>query len=390
MKAINASHSTNLLRRKLMLGLGAFSIAPTLLAIERSRNSTTLNEEIWVSAQGKHTDRYGLSWGNPLKAASNTHLSGFRGHGISLHPRKPHTVMMYARRPGTQGVELDLKTGRINHRLKCQVNRHLLGHGCFSRDGQTLFTTEANLQSTQGLIVARDSETYEVLAEFESGGIGPHEVSVLPDGKTLVVANGGIYTHPDSGRKQLNLDTMASNLSYIDLSSGDILESHTVAEAKASIRHLDVALDGTVAFAMQMQRGASSHNKVVSLAGLHAQGRAIQLFDHPEQVIFRMKDYAGSVVISPKTRVVGFTSPKGNIAVFWHVDSKQYIGHHAMHDVCGLAVSADQRHFILSNSLGELRYLSAITLNEDKNRRVRMPKMSFDNHLLVLNEKLNG
>jgi len=225
-----------------------------------------------------------------------THLSGFRGHGISLHPRKRNTVVMYSRRPGTEGIEVDLITGLVNRRLSCQVNRHLMGHGCFSPDGHLLLTTEADLQSTRGLIVVRDSQSYKVLAEFDSGGIGPHELSLLPDGKTLVVANGGIHTHPDSGRKKLNLDTMASNLAYIDLTSGSIIDRFSVQDPKASIRHLNVAPDGTVAFAMQMQRSASNHNQAVPLGGVQRPGKALQLFDNPEQVIFRMNDYAGSVV----------------------------------------------------------------------------------------------
>ena len=50
-----------------------------------------------------------------------------------------------------------------------------------------------------------------------NGSFGPHEIRLLPQGDTLVVANGGIETHPDSGRSKLNLPTMRPNLAYITI-----------------------------------------------------------------------------------------------------------------------------------------------------------------------------
>src|SRR3546814_16205164 len=76
---------------------------------------------------------------------------------------------------------------------------------------------------------------------------------MLPDGHTLAVCNGGIRTHPDFPRAKLNLATMRPSLAYIDRHKGRL-----IAEARwpddrhpLSIRHLDVAPDGTVAFGMQ-------------------------------------------------------------------------------------------------------------------------------------------
>ena len=41
------------------------------------------------------------------------------------------------------------------------------------------------------------------IGELASFGVGPHEVVLMPDGATLVVANGGIRTHPDRDRAKL-------------------------------------------------------------------------------------------------------------------------------------------------------------------------------------------
>ena len=94
-----------------------------------------------------------------------------------------------------------------------------------------------------------------------------------------------------------------------------------------------------------------------------------------------MNDYAGSVAINSQSRIAGFTSPRGNIAVFWHLDTQEYIGYHGLHDVCGLAVSSDQKKFLISNSNGQLRQLDSVTLQEAKSKRLNMPNTHWDNHL---------
>ena len=39
---------------------------------------------------------------------------------------------------------------------------------------------------------------------------------LMPDGETFVVANGGIETHPDYGRAELNLETMDPSVAFVD------------------------------------------------------------------------------------------------------------------------------------------------------------------------------
>ncbi|MCG8488460.1 MAG: DUF1513 domain-containing protein [Chromatiales bacterium] len=289
---------------------------------------------------------------------------------------------MFARRPGTRAIEVDLKSGDHRQAFECKSNRHLFGHGCFSPDGKFLFTTEAEIDTGRGLIAVRDANSYELLAEMSSHGIGPHELKLLKDGKTLVVANGGILTHPDTGRKKLNLDSMSSNLCYIDASSGKKLSIHRVTEPKASIRHLDVADDDTVAFAMQFQRSAAAHDRLVPLAASHRLGNSLHLFEAPEAVTMQMHDYIGSVAINNSNRVVGFTSPKGSIALFWNLNNGTFLGYHRLHDVCGIAVTADEGYFALTSSNGQMRLLDSRTLKE--NRALRQhPDVRWDNHLLL-------
>lgn len=343
----------------------------------------TTAKEFYVSAQGKQNNSFSITSVNSANNKTKSILSGFRGHGLAQNPVKKHSIILFARRPGTTGIEINLLTGRQTNTFKLADNRNLQGHGCFSADGNFLFTAETDSKTGEGKIAVRETKNYTLVSEMHSYGIGPHEIKLMPDAKTLVVANGGIHTRAETGRKKLNLPSMQSSLTYIDFASGNKLASFQVSETKASIRHLDVAEDGTVALAMQVQREAANHQKIVPLSAIHKLGKAIVLMEEPNIVIEKMNDYMGSVAINSKTRIAGFTSPRGNLAAFWHIDSGEFSGYHRLNDVCGLSVSRNQNNFIISNSRGEIRQLDALTLKENKAARLRFNETYWDNHMIT-------
>ena len=366
-----------------LLGISGLS-AQHSWAAQAAKPLQQATQPRWVSASGATKEQFGISWAGQSHKLQTAH-SDFRGHDVAAHPLRPNHALLFGRRPATQAIEVDLANGTITHSFECAPNRHLFGHGCFSANGQQLFTAEGNIENGTGKIVVRDSQTYQQLAEFNSGGIGPHQLKLMPNGKTLVVANGGIRTHPSSGRKKLNLTTMNSCLSYIDSQTGQVLNSLRVSESKASIRHLDVHPDGTVAIAMQVQREACNHNRAVPLAAIHKPHAAtLTLLEQPQTLITQMQDYIGSVAIHAEQCIAGFTSPKGNVAAFWSTDNARFLGYHRLHDVCGIAVTPDNKHFLLSNSAGEIRFITAKTLTEQKSMRRHYPNTQWDNHLLMI------
>jgi hypothetical protein len=372
-------------RRALLRALSA-GAAATALPLSVRVLAAAEAQEVLLSAHGDSSDRYGFGWLNSERhdASVGSVASGFRGHGCAQHPTQTHRALMFARRPGTRGLEVDLRTGQAREGFTCGPGRHLFGHGCYSADGNALYTTEAEYNTGRGLVVVRDAQTYRIVAEWDSGGVGPHELALMPDGHTLVIANGGIHTHPASGREPLNLDVMASNLTYLDSRTGAVVDQIHIEESKASIRHLAVGEEGHVAFAIQMQREAANHQQLVALTGVHRRGSDARLFSHPEPVVAQLQDYMGSVVINNRARIAGFASPRGNLAVFWDIDDGSFKGYHRMRDVCGIANSLDQQFFYISNSFGQMRALDARSLREDVTRRIEEPAFRWDNHLSVV------
>ena len=191
-----------------------------------------------------------------------------RGHAAAAHPSLAEAIV-FARRPGRFALVVDCSRGNSVARLESPPNRHFYGHGAFSAGGNLLFTTENDFESGQGRIgVWNRSLGYRRVGEFSSGGVGPHEIVAVRDAGILVVANGGIETHPETGRQKLNLPFMKPNLAYV-AESGRIEETLELPDRLNSIRHLSVGGNGDIEFAMQWQ---SSPSEAPSLLGLHRRG----------------------------------------------------------------------------------------------------------------------
>ena len=174
-----------------------------------------------------------------------------RGHAAAAHPTKPQAVA-FVRRPGTFASVINCVTSKIETTLYAPKGRHFYGHGTFSANGDWLFTTENNFEVGRGRSGVWDvSARYTRYGEFDSGGIGPHNIKRLPKTDILVIANGGINTHPETGRTKLNIPTMRPNLSYIH--DGTLIEMAQLPANmhKNSIRHLAVNAKGDVAIGMQ-------------------------------------------------------------------------------------------------------------------------------------------
>lgn len=296
-----------------------------------------------------------------------------RGHAAAAHPKRPQAVA-FARRPGTFALVIDCVTGQQKAMLEAPSGRHFYGHGVFSQDGNLLFTTENDFEAGRGVIGLWDvAAGYARAGEWDSGGIGPHEIKRLPGSDTLVVANGGIDTHPDSGRTKLNIATMRPNLTYV--AQGVILESKELPPHmhKNSIRHLAVASDGRVAFGMQWQ----GDGPVETLVGIHALGGQFSLMKAAQDRLRDMQGYVGSIALSHDARTIVVTSPRGGIVQSYDVQTNLLRHSRPARDACGVAPSPDG--FMVTAGTGDIAVQGEIGISRSVTKPVR-----WDNHLVAI------
>ena len=296
-----------------------------------------------------------------------------RGHAAAAHPSRPEAIA-FARRPGTFAIILDCLSGRPVNLVEAPPNRHFCGHGTYSADGGLLFTTENDFSQSLGVVGVWDaSKGYVRIGEMSSGGVGPHDMHLMADGQTLVVANGGIETHPDSGRTKLNLPTMRPNLSYMD-PFGRIADQIELEPEyrRNSIRHLAIGPDSTVAFALQWQGNRSQRPP---LLGIHRRGLTERLLAAPSDDHGRMQGYAGSVAVSGDRTKIAITSPRGGVLQIFDVAGGSYLGQLHRTDVCGICPS--RTGFVFTTGTGLVVELNGLS----EAWRVRHD-CDWDNHLI--------
>lgn len=255
-----------------------------------------------------------------------------RGHAAAAHPHRAEAVA-FARRPGRFALVIDCVHGSEIARLESPEGRHFYGHGAFSADGQVLFTTENAYDIPDGRLGMWDAANgYRRIGEVPAGGIGPHEIIRLPDGG-FAVAIGGVQTHPDYDRANLNVPVMRPNLTYLSPAGAIVEQVEPPAELHMdSIRHVDADASGLAVMALQWE---GDPREAVPLAALHRRGEALRLLDHADTA--GLKQYGGSVALSGDGSEFAVTGPKGGHILYFDAATGAPKGSEALAEVSGVA-----------------------------------------------------
>lgn len=367
-------------RRQFGLLLGATLLAP---GISVAKAQTNTRRPLFASAAQTGQNQYSLMVTAEDGSLLFQHPLPARAHHVEAHPTHP-LLAVVGRRPERFIDLVDYAEQRLVKRLRSKEGQHFYGHAVFSPDGRYLIATENEISSGAGLITIRDSQSgYSVVEQFSSGGIGPHELKLMPDRKTLVVANGGILTHPEQGRTKLNLGSMQPSLAYIDLQSGNVLEQVLMPEPlhQLSIRHFDINSQGQVAIALQYQGDRSDD---VPLVAFHRRGETLQLTKAPTAINQAMKQYCGSARFDASGQYVAISSPRGNLVTFWEPANAKFIASTSSRDGCGLARTNQNAEFLISTGRGRCyRY----QLGQKRPQKIALHypnKIAWDNHMSSL------
>ncbi len=131
----------------------------------------------------------------------------------------------------------------------------------------------------------------------------------MPDGETLVVANGGIRTEAES-RVEMNLDAMEPSL-VLMRRDGNLLSKETLAQQMNSVRHLAIGRDGTIVAGQQFMGDAHEH---ADLLAIKRPGRPFEAFPVAEEQRLAMAQYTASVAIHDDLRLVALTARAATVS----------------------------------------------------------------------------
>lgn len=332
-------------------------------------------ELVFASAVRTAEGRYGAALLTERGDVVSTLVLPDRGHDITFSPQAGRAVV-FARQPGTFAVVFDPTGTAAPLTLTSPEGRHFYGHGVFSPNGRLLYATESDFNARRGVIGVYDATGgYRRIAEFPTCGIGPHELLLMPDGKTLVIANGGIQTHPDYGRAELNLDSMDPSVCFVDTGSGTLVGQLRLDAGlhQLSIRHLAIDARRRVWFGCQYRGPAEDRPQLVGYATVD--GR-IALIELPPDTLSDMRNYIGSVAVSGDGKTIGVASPEGDMIVAIDTASARPSLIRTLKNGCGIAAQGEG--FVASSGDGEWTGIAGSAIGD------RKLELSFDNHIALL------
>ncbi|HEY4170033.1 MAG TPA: DUF1513 domain-containing protein [Reyranella sp.] len=274
-----------------------------------------------------------------------------RGHDVT-YSREAGRAVVFARQPGMFAVVFDPAGKAPSITIPSIEGRHFFGHGVFSPDGTLLYATENDFANARGVIAIYDvASGYKRVDEFDTYGTGPHEMILMPDGKSFAVANGGIETHPDYGRTELNLDTMDPSLAFVDVRDGHLIGQLRLAAGlhQLSIRHMVVDAQNRVWFGCQFRGDKTDRPQLIGYATLDGE---IKLIELPPDALGSLGNYVGGLAMSADLNTIAASSPVGGAILTLDVSSAKPSGVTLLAHTCGAA--PDATGFLATNGAGDL------------------------------------
>lgn len=261
-----------------------------------------------------------------------------RAHGLTAEP--DGSLLAVARRPGDWLVRWNPRSGATQWHW-IGNDRRFNGHATRSADRATIWTTETDLDSAQGLLGVRDFASLERRSEWSTHGVDPHEMLVLPvavgglPAGSLLVANGGVPTRPETGRTRRNLERMNASLVALDEHDGRLLGQWRLDDPLLSIRHLAWdPVSRTVGIALQSEHPDPSLRAQAPVLAVWNGERLQPAVGQPE-----LQGYGGDVCALPDGGFV-VSCPRADRLARFHA-SAHWVQSLPHRDACALASDHD-------------------------------------------------
>lgn len=305
-----------------------------------------------------------------------------RAHG--LWAEADGSVLAVARRPGDWLLRWQPRSGKTQWHWTGE-DRRFNGHVVPGPGGAALWTTETDLDTAQGLIGVRDARSLEKTDEWPTHGMDPHQLLALPQAVgdlpagTLMVANGGIPTLPETGRAKRQLGRMDASLVALHPVSGERLGQWRLGDPYLSVRHL--AWDSktaTLGIALQAEHPDAETKAQAPVLAVWDGQRLSAAQGQPA-----MAGYGGDICALPAESGGGFavSCPRTNRLALFSADG-HWRGMQGHAEAYALAAGAGG--WWLASSQGQVGLLHDRRGQPEMLRNPRAGTMQIDNHWVLV------
>lgn len=185
-------------------------------------------------------------------------------HSVWQNQARPWQVAGIEKK-GTIAGFIDVRHDGPPTIIQAPTDMQFYGHGFFSQDGTHVFLSAHELPSYKGFALIYDSISFKLLDKIESGGHKPHDLQIdrqHPD--RFLIANFGDQKHP-------------SNVSWISLRDGKILDQLELSHPKRSVAHFNQELDGAILFTGGTREYETVENEEISFGYYQRDSQKIQI-----------------------------------------------------------------------------------------------------------------
>ena len=333
---LSASGPIGFSRRRCLLAVAGGVLWPGAWATATSASATLV--AAWEADDRYHVGLISVQ-GNTWSIQQSITVPT-RPHALFVEPGG--TVLVVARRPGDWLLRWRPGTTQRQQWHWIAGDRRFNGHAIASANSEQIWTTETNLDTAQGRLGVRDARSLEKTDEWTTHGLDPHELLALPEplgafpAGTLMVANGGIPTLPETGRSKRNLDRMDASLVALNPKTGALLGQWRLSDPYLSIRHL--AWDAStqrLGIALQAEHPAAQERWRAPVLAVWEGERLTPSPEPPD-----LRGYGGAVAARPGGGfLVG--CPRANAVAVFDAEAR-WLRSVALPDACAVAVGAGQ------------------------------------------------
>ena len=359
----------NLSRRQFLQLTAASSIAG-LSACTPCHSGLNATEQLLVSGyretdtQGNKLERFGVLLFAIDQRQNIRIISDFAvPHEVHLATLFPYqkSLLVCSRVAGACLLKYALD-GTLLAKLEPLKNQHFEGHGIFSADEQHVYTTSSDYKNAQGRVLKLNAHDLSLVSDHSSGGLGPHEL-VWQSEQHIAIANTGVSTHPDSGRKILNPDSIHSNVSLFNTQTQAFEQVWPIPLNGLSARHLDRMSDGRLVIGCQYKKYDQRPPCVAFASRDH--GLTFAAPDN-DNLHWQMQGYSASTKAIPNSPQALISNPRGHLLTRWHQQphasqKTRLLESTSMPYNKGISIAKDGQHAWISKGPGELTELSLET-----------------------------
>jgi hypothetical protein len=197
---------------------------------------------------------------------------------------------------------------------------------------------------------------------------------LLDDGKTMVVTNGG---GPLRGGAR-------PSVTYVDVAAEKLLDKVELKPGRFNAGHIAMTRRGDFALVSAPREGLPPRAPRVGAVSLKPAGKPIETMSKPKAVCERMKGETLSVLIDERDGTVLATHPEGDMVTMWQLDSGKLIRKYdEFHDPRGVALTLDQRHYVVSHLDGAAAVLSLVSTETREMEERVMHSFTSGSHIFV-------